>query len=95
MHGSGCGQKTARAYGASGWPTTVIIDRDGKIAYNSNLEKWNQVTVALEMARVARILDIPRPAAGASDEENIAHANAINVFRHSEQIDRALGEESR
>lgn len=86
--------KTARAYGASGWPTVVVIDREGKIAYNSNLEKWNRVTVFLEMARVAKILDLPPPVAGASEEENIARSNAINVFRHSEQIDRALGEES-
>lgn len=67
---------------------------EGKIAYNSNLEKWNRVTVVLEMARVAKILDIAPPAADASDEENIARTNAINVFRHSELIDRALGEES-
>jgi hypothetical protein len=72
----------------------VIIDRDGKIAYNSNLEKWNRVTVFLETARIAKILDLPPPAAGASHEENIARTNALSVFRHVELIDRALGEKT-
>ncbi len=45
---------TARAYGARGWPTTVIIDRAGHIAYNSNLDKWDAVTAFQEQARIAK-----------------------------------------
>jgi thiol-disulfide isomerase/thioredoxin len=80
----------ARAYGAHGWPTTVIIDREGKIAYNSNLEKWNQATVVEEMARVAKALNLPAEKPGASIEDEIVRMNTSNVFRMSEFIDRAL-----
>ncbi|MEX0676700.1 MAG: redoxin family protein [Pirellulales bacterium] len=86
--------KTARAYGARGWPTTVIIDREGKIAYNSNLEKWNQVTVALELARIAKALKLPREKPGASQEEQISRSNAMSAYRLSELLDRVLGEKS-
>ena len=80
----------ARAYGAQGWPATVIIDREGKIAYNSNLEKWDKVTIVQEKARVAKALNLPAEKSEASFEEQVARINAINVFRLSELIDRAL-----
>ncbi len=81
---------TARAYGAHGWPTTVIIDREGKIAYNSNLEKWNALTAFQEQLRVAKALKLPAEKSGASFEEQVTRSNAMNVFRRSELIDRAL-----
>ena len=83
---------TARAYGARGWPTTVIIDREGKIAYNSNLKKWNAFTAAFEMARIAKAMNLPPAKSDASREEQIARINAMNVYQHSELIDRALGQ---
>ena len=56
--------------------------------------KESQEAIVLRPRQVAKILDIPPPAANASHEENIARTNAINVFRHVELIDRALGEEA-
>ncbi len=81
---------TARAYGARRWPTTVIIDREGKIAYNSNLEKWDSLTTLREDARVSKAINRPPLKAGASFEEQVAHSNKGNVFRMSEFIDRVL-----
>jgi beta-lactamase regulating signal transducer with metallopeptidase domain/thiol-disulfide isomerase/thioredoxin len=80
----------AQAYGARGWPTTVIIDREGKIAYNSNLEKWDSLKVLRERARVAKALNLPPEKSGAAFEERVARTNSVNVFRMSELIDRAL-----
>jgi beta-lactamase regulating signal transducer with metallopeptidase domain/thiol-disulfide isomerase/thioredoxin len=80
----------ARAYGARGWPTTVIIDREGKIAYNSNLQKWDSLSILREQARINKALNRPPEKFGASLEERIAHSNAGRVFQLSELIDRAL-----
>ncbi len=81
---------TAMAYGAHGWPTRVIIDRDGRIAYNSNLEKWNAVSVLKEQARIAKALHLPPDDLKAPREAQIARTNAMQVFRMSELIDRVL-----
>jgi thiol-disulfide isomerase/thioredoxin len=82
--------RTSRAYGASGWPTIVIIDRQGNVAHNSNLEKWDLVTLAIEIGRVEKALDLPPEDPTASDDEKIARANKLNAFRVSELIDAAL-----
>jgi thiol-disulfide isomerase/thioredoxin len=83
---------TARAYGVHLWPTTVIIDRDGKIAYNTNLnlEKWNAVTVFQEHTRIAKAMKLPPVKPGASVEDRQARMHAMKVFSDSELIDRVL-----
>lgn len=81
---------TARAYGARGWPTTVIIDREGKIAYNSNLEKWNALSIYRENSRIAKAMGLAPEKPDASAEERLERMNAMNVFRESELIDRVL-----
>ncbi len=83
---------TARAYGARGWPTTVIIGRDGKVAYNNNLEKWTALRVAQEFSRVAKALNLPALKANATLDEQVARTNAVAAFRLREQIDRALAD---
>ena len=80
----------AQAYGARGWPTTVIIDREGKIAYNSNLQKWDSLTILREQARVTKALNLPPEKPGASFEDRVARSNVRNAFRLSELIDAAL-----
>ncbi len=80
----------ARAYGARGWPTTVIIDRQGKIAYNSNLEQWDDLTVFIEKARIAQALNLSTQDPEVSLENQVARSNAMSVFRLSELIDLAL-----
>jgi thiol-disulfide isomerase/thioredoxin len=85
---------TGRAYGVRGWPTTVIIDRDGKIVYNSNLEKRSAATIRQETARVVKILGLPPEKAEASTDENIDRSNKINAFRLSEHIDIAIKDTS-
>ncbi len=81
---------TARAYGAHGWPTTVIIDRQGKIAFNSNLEKWTAFTAWKEQLRIAKALNLPPEKPGATIEDRIARNNTMRVFQMSEVIDRTL-----
>jgi thiol-disulfide isomerase/thioredoxin len=81
---------TARAYGARGWPTTVIIDREGKVAYNSNLEKWDALTAFREQTQIAKALNLPPLKPDASLEDQIARTNAVNVYRLSELIDGVL-----
>lgn len=80
----------ARGYGARGWPTTVIIDREGRIVFNSNLDEWNPLTAERESARIAKALGLPPLKLRATVDEQIATNNRMNVFRHSELIDRAL-----
>ncbi len=78
----------AQAHGARGWPTTVIIDREGKIAHNSNLQKWNSLMVLREQSRVIKALNLPPEKSGASFEDHVVRSNTMNVFRMSELVDR-------
>jgi thiol-disulfide isomerase/thioredoxin len=80
----------ARAYGVHLWPTTVIIDREGKVVFNTNLETFDAVTSFQENARVAKAMQLPPVKPGASFEDRVVRTNAMNVFRRSELIDRAL-----
>ena len=81
---------TAQAYGVAGYPTIVIVDRNGKVTYHSG-----RVTRQAFMERTERLasqLELPWPIDEDCDDldDLAARLNQLAVALYGEQIERAL-----
>jgi thiol-disulfide isomerase/thioredoxin len=82
---------TVKRYRVRGFPTTIIVGRDGKVAFNSDAAWNNREAGTKELKRSARELDIPWPLPqDISLEEGIPMMNRIFAHRLSKQIEEAL-----
>jgi hypothetical protein len=84
--------KTAQLYGVSGYPTIIIIDRDGKVGFNSAVEPKDRAALLGRMDALAKSHHLPFPSEkDGHHAEAEKQANAIIGALLSEEIDHSLG----
>jgi hypothetical protein len=81
---------TAARYSVSGYPTLIVIDGSGKIAFNSAIPPSSVEEFTKEMQRFAKALNIPWPPSEKDDQETIAQVNRVFAAKISQEIDKAL-----
>lgn len=75
----------------SGFPTIVVVDEAGKIAYRTDIQPENREQFMKEMGELAKSLEIPWPPKNdAPREEMEAMMNKLMVANISREIDRVL-----
>jgi thiol-disulfide isomerase/thioredoxin len=88
--------KTAQLYGVRGFPTVVIIDRNGKIGFNSSVEPKDQAAFLRRMKAIAKSANLSFPSEKNEDQaEAEKQANAIIGAMLSAEIDEALARRAR
>jgi thiol-disulfide isomerase/thioredoxin len=82
---------TCRRYGVRGYPTTIIISADGRIAFNSNVSPRDRETHMKHIAELAKESGIQwPPPADAAQEELSRVGNQIQHALLSREIKRVL-----
>jgi hypothetical protein len=82
---------TCRDYGIRGYPTTVIIGADGKIAFNSGIPPQDREAFMEQMEALAKESGIQWPPPADADQEEMAEfANQIQYALLSREIKRVL-----
>jgi beta-lactamase regulating signal transducer with metallopeptidase domain/thiol-disulfide isomerase/thioredoxin len=82
---------TCRDYGVRGYPTTVIIGTDGKIAFNSGIPPQDREAFMEQMEALAKESGIQWPPPADADQEEMAEfANQIQYALLSREIKRVL-----
>lgn len=82
---------TVQRYRVRGFPTTIVVGRDGKVAFNTDTHTGDRDAVMKEVEQIARELDIAWPIPDdMSEEDGIALVNRMLVHRLSKQIEAAL-----
>lgn len=82
--------KTSTTYGVRGYPTIVIIDAQGKIAFNSSIEPESREAMMKAMETLAKANDIPWPPNESSEEEMKETSTRLQIAMFSREIDRLL-----
>lgn len=82
---------TADRYIVNGYPTVMVLDRNGQIHLNTGDFSRGVATIQAEMAELAKEKQIPwPPAADLPLEEITKQFNQLNVHMFSREIDAAL-----
>jgi thiol-disulfide isomerase/thioredoxin len=82
---------TCRSYGVGGFPTIVVVDEEGRIAYRTDIQPEDRDQFMKEMGEFAKSLEIPWPPKNdAPREEMEAMMNKLMVANISREIDRVL-----
>jgi beta-lactamase regulating signal transducer with metallopeptidase domain/thiol-disulfide isomerase/thioredoxin len=82
---------TCRSYGVRGYPTTVIIDADGRIAFNSGVPPQDREAYMKQIQALAKENGIEWPPPADADPEEMARfANQIQHALLSREIKRVL-----
>jgi len=82
---------TADRYIVNGYPTIMVLDRNGKVHLNTGDFSRGVATIQAEMAKLAKEKQIPwPPAANLPLEEITKQFNELNVHLFSRKIDEAL-----
>jgi|GEM_PF-1552661 len=81
---------TSSNYGVNGYPTFVVIDADGKVAFNSGIQPKDEDAFMKEMQQLATSLKIPWPIPENSEEESNSYMNRIFDAKFSSEIDKVL-----
>ncbi|MEZ6117438.1 MAG: M56 family metallopeptidase [Pirellulaceae bacterium] len=84
--------KTSTSYGIRGYPSVVIVDARGKIAFNSSIEPESREAMMKEMEKLAKSNDIPWPPNEDSEEEMKDTMTRLQIAMFSREIDRLLQE---
>jgi beta-lactamase regulating signal transducer with metallopeptidase domain/thiol-disulfide isomerase/thioredoxin len=82
--------KTSTSYGIRGYPSVVIVDARGKIAFNSSIEPESREAMMKEMEKLAKANDIPWPPNEGSEEEMKETMTRLQIAMFSREIDRLL-----
>ena len=82
--------ETASRYGVRGFPTLMIIDTDGKIAFNSSVPPSEQKVFMDDIQQIARSLAIPWPLPETNNEETISQFNRILAVKMGREIDKVI-----
>lgn len=83
--------KTVQAFAVHGFPTVVVIDRQGKIAFNSGDVPENKEQFMKQMEQLVTELGFPWPLdEDVTKEELQARLIKLNVAMFSREIERAL-----
>jgi thiol-disulfide isomerase/thioredoxin len=82
--------ETAARFSVSGYPTVMVIDGAGKIAFNSGIPPASRDEFMKELEQIAKSQNIPWPLPEKEDSETIAQMNRIFAAKFSQEIDKAL-----
>jgi len=83
--------KTVQSFAIRGFPTVIIVDRQGKVAYNSGDIPADREKFMKEMERFVKEAGLPWPLdEGVTKEELQERLTKLNVVLFSREIDRAL-----
>jgi thiol-disulfide isomerase/thioredoxin len=83
--------ETTRSFAVHGYPTVMIIDRNGKIAFNSDDTPKDPKVFLRDMEAMAKSADVPWPVdKEASEDEIRQRMTRLQVFMFGQQIDKAL-----
>jgi beta-lactamase regulating signal transducer with metallopeptidase domain/thiol-disulfide isomerase/thioredoxin len=82
--------KTCLAYGIRGYPSVVIIDAQGKIAFNGSIEPKSREAMMRDMEKLAKANAIPWPPTERSEEDNKEAITRLQIARFSREIERVL-----
>lgn len=88
---------TIQAFGVQGFPTIVVIDRQGKVAFNSGLEPADRESAIKEMERLAQSIGLPWPLDkedGKDVEKDVLseRLTRLQFAMFSREIDKALAQ---
>jgi thiol-disulfide isomerase/thioredoxin len=81
---------SSKLYGVHGYPTVIVIDAEGKIAYNSGIEPKDIDEFMKDMQQLAESLQIPWPLSEKSEEESVSQMKKLNAAMFSREIDKAI-----
>jgi len=82
---------TVKAFAVHGFPTVMVIDREGKIAFNNHDLPEDEKEAMKFIEKLVKELGFPWPIDEVGTrEEAISRMAKINVALHSREIDRAL-----
>lgn len=83
---------TVRDYAIQGYPSTIIIDRQGKIAFNKSTDlPRDREGIMRELAAVAKAANIPWPIAKDASENEVSRTfNQLHLAIYARAIDEAL-----
>ena len=81
---------SCQRYGVHGYPSIIVIDGAGKIAYNSDIQPEDIDEAMKDMQKLAESLKIPWPLADEPVEEAISQMNKLIVAMHSREIEKAI-----
>ncbi len=83
--------ETVRRYGIRGYPTIMIIDRDGNISFNSEDTPQNRDALMRDMKSLAELAGLPWPIDKDATEEQIAERiTRLQVVMFGRKIEEAL-----
>jgi thiol-disulfide isomerase/thioredoxin len=84
--------QTLKRYGVSGYPTEVIIDRDGCIAYHSNEGRDDKEQRTAKMKATAEEIGLPWPIEKDADQQEIARRlRRYHTHWLTKEIEKVLG----
>ena len=88
---------TIQAFGVQGFPTIMVIDRQGKIAFNSGIEPENRESAIKEIETLAKSIGLPWPVDKDGDkdvEKDVLHdrLTKLQFAMFSREIDKALAQ---
>ena len=82
---------TVQAYAVHGFPTVMVIDREGKIAFNNHDLPEDEKEAMQFLEKLVKELGFPWPIdEGVTREEAMSRMTKLNVALHSWEIERAL-----
>jgi thiol-disulfide isomerase/thioredoxin len=82
---------TVKAFAVHGFPTVMVIDREGKIAFNNHDLPEDEKEAMKFIERLVKELGFPWPIdEGVTREEASARMTKLNIVLHSREIERAL-----
>jgi thiol-disulfide isomerase/thioredoxin len=80
---------SSQSYGVRGYPSIIVIDTEGKIAFNSGIQPKDIDAFMKEMQQLAESLQIPWPLPEKVDEESISLMNRLTAAKLSQQYRRS------
>jgi hypothetical protein len=82
---------TVKAYAVRGFPTVMVIDREGKIVFNNHDLPEDEKEAMQMIEKLVKELGFPWPIdEGVTREEASERMRKLNVALHSREIERAL-----
>ena len=86
---------SAARYGVRGYPSIIVIDPEGKVAFNSSYHPEDTDGFMKEMQQLAESLQIPWPLPEDDSDEAVSSMTRILRAMYSREIDKVLAAEKK
>ena len=86
---------SAARYGVQGYPSIIVIDPEGKVAFNSGHEPKDKDVFMKEMQQLAESLQIPWPLPEDDSDEALSSMKRILRAKFTREIDKVLAAEKK